>query len=513
LSGRGLDSIRDSRANAAIAVDFLDSIFYQVGNEYKLLRKDMMQTNPHPSTLIQWSMVIVGSNSEKLFSGFPKEKTLRSIAELLARPWFQRAWVIQEFVVARDVEMFVGRHKCNWVSFSVAFHYAFPEVNVRWTPIFKDNECLRADFCRGLAQMLAMHDLRYRFHGDKQYYSRKRLRSLLSECRAANATDAVDKIYALFGLSQDFYDYKTDYTKSKAEVYLEVVKCMITRDQAAGRSDVAQETLFEAARSDKREEDLPSWVPDWTEVPIRMNLGCSLSKSENNSFKAGGGPTSEGSKLVYAIDGNVLKCKGFVFGTLLNLGEAEDEAKRGRASNVARILTVMGEMFEVRNKWNGYPTGEDLRSVMNTILEADQKRKINSLSILSFSDDNVAQDILLELQLEELSEERNFRPDLVTQEIVQNLKAVDRYQLRNTTSAIAGRRFAVTTKAYAGLVPTAAQRGDKIVILQGFGVPLVMRRRSAGGFVLIGDCYIHGIMLGEALRAKKPPVMRMIEIH
>lgn len=230
-------------------------------------------------------------------------------------------------------------------------------------------------------------------------------------------------------------------------------------------------------------------------------------------FKAGGEQTREGPNPVLEVDGNVLKSTGFIFGTILNLGEPEDEAARGRPSNLARIVTMVGEVLETPNKRNRYPTGEEILSVANIILEADQPRMRNSSSITSLYENNIAQDILLEIQTEELEEGRRSLPDRVTEEMAEYFKAADRYELRNIARAIAGRRLAVITKAYAGLVPTAAQRGDKIVVLKGFSVPFVMRRTSAGRFVLVGDCYIHGIMQGEALSAGKPPVMRNIEIH
>lgn len=62
------------------------------------------------------------------------------------------------------------------------------------------------------------------------------------------------------------------------------------------------------------------------------------------------------------------------------------------------------------------------------------------------------------------------------------------------------RRFAVTSKKHMGLVPHTAKVGDLIVILDGCRVPFVLRR-SGKNFRLIGECYIHGIMHGEAAPA------------
>ncbi|KAK7449574.1 hypothetical protein CaCOL14_013291 [Colletotrichum acutatum] len=60
---------------------------------------------------------------------------------------------------------------------------------------------------------------------------------------------------------------------------------------------------------------------------------------------------------------------------------------------------------------------------------------------------------------------------------------------------------------YMGTVPWNAQVEDYVVLLEGFRTPFVLRKildgnESGGGdeFLIIGDCYVHGIMDGELLR-------------
>ena len=59
------------------------------------------------------------------------------------------------------------------------------------------------------------------------------------------------------------------------------------------------------------------------------------------------------------------------------------------------------------------------------------------------------------------------------------------------------RKLMRTSKGYLGLAPADTNEGDIIVILKGRRMPFV--RRSRGGpWELIGPCYLHGIMHGEA---------------
>lgn len=50
------------------------------------------------------------------------------------------------------------------------------------------------------------------------------------------------------------------------------------------------------------------------------------------------------------------------------------------------------------------------------------------------------------------------------------------------------------------LVPSTALVGDLIAILEGSQVPIVLRQFGAS-FLVVGDCYVHGIMYGEAINS------------
>jgi len=49
-----------------------------------------------------------------------------------------------------------------------------------------------------------------------------------------------------------------------------------------------------------------------------------------------------------------------------------------------------------------------------------------------------------------------------------------------------------------GLVPLDAKKGDAVWILKGCSVPVVLRKCAAETYTLVGECYVHGFMDGEA---------------
>jgi hypothetical protein len=63
-----------------------------------------------------------------------------------------------------------------------------------------------------------------------------------------------------------------------------------------------------------------------------------------------------------------------------------------------------------------------------------------------------------------------------------------------------GRKFCVTNKGHMGRVPYGSSIGDKVCIFFGGCVPFVLRECGDGTFRLVGECYIYGIMDGEAMK-------------
>lgn len=59
--------------------------------------------------------------------------------------------------------------------------------------------------------------------------------------------------------------------------------------------------------------------------------------------------------------------------------------------------------------------------------------------------------------------------------------------------------FVVTENGYVGWVPEASKIGDCVCVVAGGQAPFTMRKLPGGFYQLIGECYIHGIMDGEAL--------------
>jgi len=55
-----------------------------------------------------------------------------------------------------------------------------------------------------------------------------------------------------------------------------------------------------------------------------------------------------------------------------------------------------------------------------------------------------------------------------------------------------------TEKGYVGNALELTRRGDIVCILFGCKMPVILRPKGRH-FIFIGECYIHGLMFGEAI--------------
>lgn len=71
------------------------------------------------------------------------------------------------------------------------------------------------------------------------------------------------------------------------------------------------------------------------------------------------------------------------------------------------------------------------------------------------------------------------------------------------------RTLGACEKGYLCPLPRLIKTGDKLVILKGGRVPVIMRGWQDGSMELIGEAYVHGIMDGEVFMAEECTEMRI----
>jgi hypothetical protein len=64
---------------------------------------------------------------------------------------------------------------------------------------------------------------------------------------------------------------------------------------------------------------------------------------------------------------------------------------------------------------------------------------------------------------------------------------------------VSARRFMTTESGRMVLGPAASRKGDKIFVLLGCHLPLILRPQPDGTYTVFGECYVHGMMKGKAM--------------
>lgn len=96
---------------------------------------------------------------------------------------------------------------------------------------------------------------------------------------------------------------------------------------------------------------------------------------------------------------------------------------------------------------------------------------------------------------------RALGPDAVTPEVRSLASKTEAEQWsRAVNGASKNRRFAKTKKGYYVLGPRVMEPGDIVCVLLG-GKQSFCLRSMGESYLLVGECYVHGFMSGEAIEA------------
>jgi hypothetical protein len=331
-----------------------------------------------------------------------------------------------------------------------------------------------------------------------------------------HATDQRDKVYGLLSLAAENQDrtqipdaLRPNYELDIAEVYTKVAlfflreyKSLSILTRASGvSSDVSQ------AQRKHQPELLPSWVPNWcdfsvVEREVAKSLSW-LSHPGTADAAALGFPehynTSAGLpvKLFESSDQSVLRLSSLKADTVVLATQFDDELQllggHARGPPLLRLwkaaLPFLPEGIALTDwiaSWAKATTAEQYLLSGST---ADQILKDSSAYLLN---------------LLSSSEYQQSYPT-VGQDIIGPLSELSIGGDPESYTSLASnfcfnRKFIVTLKGRMGIGPTETQPGDLISVIFGGEVPYILRTQE-GGFLFVGESYIHGLMDGEAVQA------------
>lgn len=366
---------------------------------------------------------------------------------------------------------------------------------------------------------------------------------LFDLARKAQVTDPRDKVYALLGLLPAWItaEIEPDYCKSKEEVYMELAMALLK--DCVRLDEVLSWCVLSV------QETLPSWVPDWTTAYERNHLQWLRKR------KAGGeGPP------VWSLrsHGRTLCCKGIKVDRIQSLSFPTSESIPYREVSLSRppqdCDTPTTSRYEDRQQlilaldrtllhdhphrydsgnltdlpwisWSTAPPPDACKHVLELIPGvADQWKTFDRFrhtnahfnifnhplhSLFPAPTSPTADIVHKPLDPSSITaftmtygapEDQGSARPLRVNDIEHAYSNHHASNLRRAVVALHRRRLFTTQTGYLGLAPEEVCVGDSIAVLLGCNHPVVLRPGKEG-LRYIGECYVHGLMDGEAVEA------------
>ncbi|RDW66580.1 hypothetical protein BP6252_10215 [Coleophoma cylindrospora] len=483
----------------------------------------------------------------------PNEDTAASFvafANLLRRPWFRRRWVIQEVAASSRASVQCGSKKVNWIDFADAVQLFLAKLG-RIRALYTNSKLFRQDpdalahvESTGASAIVRASDNVLRKTETGKVVARLwDIEYLVSTFVHFEASEPRDVIYALLPLASDGHLSTTelvlynapsldpDYSKPTLQIYAEFIRHCV---RSSGSLDIICRLWALPPKDHIPEGPRPESESSYSygarpRIVIPSYIGLVTSSASGppaqpfdrlNKDSLVGEP---GRKIYNASRGRPAEIRFRGFATSGDAGDGlstEAQAPVSRHSNLPHRFTLHAKGFRLApirmdstRTVDGIVSYDGLKLagwVRNAELHKIPDRLWRTLVADRGSDGSKAPSWWRRACMYCLAK-ANRDGDLNTSRLIDNHafpETILEY-LRRVQTATRNRKIFVCTESTSnnewllGLGPSHAKEGDWACILFGCSVPVVLREyrsnSSTKHFEFIGECYIYGMMDGEAL--------------
>lgn len=422
--------------------------------------------------------------SDRLATFLPdtNRESWMALEKLLRLPWFRRIWVVQEVGLARRASVVCGNYRMSWRRFStVCEHLARNQVLVDREELPNHNNSLLP-----ICEMLLMD-----FKEERCYKTVCEV--LWRGWRDFQSTDPQDKIYALLGhpaferacqkLSLETF-VPIEYAKDPFETFLEAAKRILDLDcNLKLLSYVSHRELDETGS-----ENFISWVPRWDHRAMEI---CHF-VDDHRIYNV-----LAFSQMQFSTETRSLRIDGTCFDSTEHVSQTfSTELSIYRESHTgwaARTLPDQSVSIWNMLQTKLYHHEEDLFEILCDTMSAGGARARLQRVPAATAEAERLEDLALYMDTIGMplcqSDQRRRKLG----------NGGDLWRLRDTTAFCPGRSLFITRKGHVGLGPRQMKPGDLVCLFSSAGVPFILRPKpERNGYWLIGECYVNGIMQGEA---------------
>jgi hypothetical protein len=465
----------------------------------------------------KWKADDQGEMQKKRFSELPWEELLN----FLNRSYWRRLWVVQELALNHNMTLFLCGDRqlsrsmisrtCYFCECNIGIidHLVSPSLQLEstspstmygsiWPTVYHVNKLLgiRDQGMVSMETRLGSVDV------------------VLDLSRKANVTDARDKVYGILGiLPRELSDMITpNYEKSNSvdQVYYQFAHKML---QEYKRLDSILSWCCY-----KPNDSLPSWIPDWTSRFSRNHVQW-LKQTRASGLLDGHWSISQ--------QGRRLNTPGIILDHIQSSSSSQSENLPFRTQQPRLVVDMNDTKYSHRcGDLDQLSAALKRTLVMHHPGTRDRKNSILDIYWVDW-DKNEAEESLKTMQkiTQNLCWEsfdsfrqtnanffifghkfQDFFPKMQTSTTYEQIE--DEFEKESVSNmliavlALIGRRLITTQGGYLGLAPEEVQENDAIAILYGCNFPVILRPHG-DEYLLIGECYIDGIMNGEIIEAKE----------
>ncbi|KAK0717578.1 heterokaryon incompatibility protein-domain-containing protein [Lasiosphaeria miniovina] len=468
-------------------------------------------------------------------------------------PWWTRAWVLQELLLANKVAFAFGDRRVDGDMFVLVMHLAW---GMRDSLLLHDSPLLNAaknaivhNYARNhipelnprMLGTLTMRAIPGRYLGLDHLLTMCYLGSYGQDA-AIHSTDPRDLIFALLGLANDALGIEINYALSAADVFNRASMAFLRAGD--GSFLVLPRRLARPTATTAAIRGLESWAVNWSEFPYN---GLTW-----RSFNACGGTKAQASEVMFMDPGEdepaikiVLRLAGTVLCTVATVGPTFRQAFQSDSQDFrdtdytdfdrdAPELQQISERLQLPGR--DIPAVDDhalqfllqrrwLRELLARVAEARRSSANNNTSgsdvpapvpAAEMPNWKVSLDVALlggnTIMNEDGSHAQLFERVNSESDLLDPLTWLSALTHGSGWAYLADtRRLAYQSRSFAsadgrvGYVPDSAEPGDLVVVFYGVPAPLVLGSLGNGSYVVKGPAYVHGVMKGEFVAEQPQP--------
>ncbi|KAF4977315.1 hypothetical protein FZEAL_6138 [Fusarium zealandicum] len=432
------------------------------------------------------------------------------MTQLTSHPWFTRVWSFQESLVSKKCLFIQGDFSCSQTKLFLTIRYLlqkqmlFPYI----TPLSESE--LDGFESAGVRTHMVLGSRDFsNLSSHLCGWSSSPFIILLRDSRASKATDPRDYVFSLIGVSDeaDEPDLQPDYRQDVDEVYKRVAKFVVK----AGYANLLLDSTLNNPPA-----NWPTWIPRWNATYLETSHTWVAGRMRlHDLFRATGESSAESFRCQ---DDCILRARGSLFDSIDKTG-ATHEPDSYQDMKTETLLAVVFGVWELLHMLlettHPYGSGRDLLRAISHTSVLGEKEYVGEM--VKVPEDyvegmvrwfHVAKCYILEhcedtespiytAALNAVRELIQATAELPPEPGPLYLGLAHEFFHQASSSCVVSLRL-VTKKGYIGQTNRYAKEGDKIALLEGCEVPLVLRPREDGTFTYVSTCYVHGIMFGEA---------------